>query len=140
MRFGLNINIGQRKDTDGDGVRDKSDSCYKTFGARSNNGCELGYLGGKMNYDEISVDSVMADPIVAPSAMETPKTEGEQSPKESPTLTENQNASTATVAETTEISKENSEAYAPKTNKKTKVAKSKKKSKSDISLTEAMMN
>ena len=140
VRFGLNINIGQRKDTDGDGVRDKSDSCYKTFGARSNNGCELGYLGGKMDYEEISADSVMADPIVVPSAMETTKTEGEQTPKVSPTVTETQNESTVTSAETTEISKENSEASAPKTSKKTKVAKSKKKSKSDISLTEAMMN
>ena len=140
VRFGLNINIGQRKDTDGDGVRDKSDSCYKTFGTRSNNGCELGYLGGKMDYEEISADSVMADPIVVPSAMETTKNEGKQTPKESPTVTENQNESTVTSAESTEISKENSEASAPKTSKKTKVAKSKKKSKSDISLTEAMMN
>jgi hypothetical protein len=38
------------------------------------------------------------------------------------------------------MSKESTEATPPKTSKKTKVAKTKKKSKSDISLTEAMMN
>ena len=140
IRVGLNINIGQRKDTDGDGVRDKSDSCYKTYGARSNNGCELGYLGGKMNYDETVVDSVMAEPIVAPSAMETPQNDGAQNSKESPVLTETQNTPAITVTETSEMSKESTEAAAPKTSKKTKVAKTKKKSKSDISLTEAMMN
>ena len=140
IRVGLNINIGQRKDTDGDGVRDKSDSCYKTYGARSNNGCELGYLGGKMNYDETAVDSVMAEPIVAPSAMETPQNDGAQNSKESPVLTEAQNTPAITATETSEMSKESTEAAAPKTSKKTKVAKTKKKSKSDISLTEAMMN
>lgn len=140
IRVGLNINIGQRKDTDGDGVRDKSDSCYKTYGARSNNGCELGYLGGKMNYDETVVDSVMAEPIVAPSAMETPQNDGAQNSKESPVLTETQNTPAITVTETSEMSKESTEPTAPKTSKKTKVAKTKKKSKSDISLTEAMMN
>lgn len=140
IRVGLNINIGQRKDTDGDGVRDKSDSCYKTYGARSNNGCELGYLGGKMNYDETAVDSVMAEPIVAPSAMETPQNDGAQNSKESPVLTEAQNTAAITATETPEMSKESTEATAPKTSKKTKVAKTKKKSKSDISLTEAMMN
>jgi hypothetical protein len=140
IRVGLNINIGQRKDTDGDGVRDKSDSCYKTYGARSNNGCELGYLGGKMNYDETAVDSVMAEPIVAPSAMETPQNDGAQNSKESPVLTETQNTPAITVTETSEMSKESTEATAPKTSKKNKVAKTKKKSKSDISLTEAMMN
>ena len=140
IRVGLNINIGQRKDTDGDGVRDKSDSCYKTYGARSNNGCELGYLGGKMNYDETAVDSVMAEPIVAPSAMETPQNDGAQNSKESPVLTETQNTPAITVTETSEMSKESTEATPPKTSKKTKVAKTKKKSKSDISLTEAMMN
>jgi len=140
IRVGLNINIGQRKDTDGDGVRDKSDSCYKTYGARSNNGCELGYLGGKMNYDETVVDSVMAEPIVAPSAMETPQNDGAQNSKESPVLTETQNTPAITVTETSEMSKESTEATPPKTSKKTKVAKTKKKSKSDISLTEAMMN
>lgn len=140
IRVGLNINIGQRKDTDGDGVRDKSDSCYKTYGARSNNGCELGYLGGKMNYDETAVDSVMAEPIVAPSAMETPQNDGAQNSKESPMLTEAQNTPAITATETPEMSKESTEATAPKTSKKNKVAKTKKKSKSDISLTEAMMN
>jgi hypothetical protein len=140
IRVGLNINIGQRKDTDGDGVRDKSDSCYKTYGARSNNGCELGYLGGKMNYDETAVDSVMAEPIVAPSAMETPQNDGAQNSKESPVLTEAQNTPAITATETPEMSKESTEATAPKTSKKNKVAKTKKKSKSDISLTEAMMN
>jgi len=140
IRVGLNINIGQRKDTDGDGVRDKSDSCYKTYGARSNNGCELGYLGGKMNYDETVVDSVMAEPIVAPSAMETPQNDGAQNSKESPVLTEAQNTPAITATETPEMSKESTEATPPKTSKKTKVAKTKKKSKSDISLTEAMMN
>ncbi len=140
IRVGLNINIGQRKDTDGDGVRDKSDSCYKTYGARSNNGCELGYLGGKMNYDETSVDSVMAEPIVAPSAMETPQNDGAQNSKESPMLTEAQNTPAITATETPEMSKESTEATPLKTSKKTKVAKTKKKSKSDISLTEAMMN
>lgn len=140
IRVGLNINIGQRKDTDGDGVRDKSDSCYKTYGARSNNGCELGYLGGKMNYDETAIDSVMAEPIVAPSAMETPQNDGAQNSKESPVLTETQNTPAITVTETSEMSKESTEATPPKTSKKTKVAKTKKKSKSDISLTEAMMN
>lgn len=140
IRVGLNINIGQRKDTDGDGVRDKSDSCYKTYGARSNNGCELGYLGGKMNYDETEVDSVMAEPIVAPSAMETPQNDGAQNSKESPVLTETQNTPAITATETPEMSKESTEATPPKTSKKTKVAKTKKKSKSDISLTEAMMN
>jgi hypothetical protein len=140
IRVGLNINIGQRKDTDGDGVRDKSDSCYKTYGARSNNGCELGYLGGKMNYDETAVDSVMAEPIVAPSAMETPQNDGAQNSKESPVLTETQNTPAITVTETSEMSKESTEATPQKTSKKTKVAKTKKKSKSDISLTEAMMN
>lgn len=140
IRVGLNINIGQRKDTDGDGVRDKSDSCYKTYGARSNNGCELGYLGGKMNYDETAVDSVMAEPIVAPSAMETPQNDGAQNSKESPMLTEAQNTPAITATETPEMSKESTDATAPKTSKKNKVAKTKKKSKSDISLTEAMMN
>lgn len=126
VRFGLNINIGMRKDSDGDGVRDKADSCHLTFGARSNNGCELGYLGGKMNYDEITTDSVMADPIIAPSAMENNKIDVQPSSTDSQALTENSMASTETVI--------------PKASKKSKVAKTKKKSKSDISLTEAMMN
>jgi hypothetical protein len=65
VQFGLNINIGTRKDRDGDGVRDKADSCYKTFGVMSNNGCPLGFLGGSMNYDETTVDSAASAPETA---------------------------------------------------------------------------
>lgn len=49
---GLNINIGRRKDRDYDDVPDKRDSCFKTFGVISNDGCPYGFLGGSMNYDE----------------------------------------------------------------------------------------
>lgn len=49
---GVNINIGRRKDRDYDEVPDKRDSCYKTFGILSNDGCSYGFLGGSMNYDE----------------------------------------------------------------------------------------
>ena len=61
VRLGLNINIGLRKDSDGDGIKDRKDSCYKTFGAMSNHGCELGYLGPAMKYDgsDDVVDSTM---------------------------------------------------------------------------------
>lgn len=60
MRLGFNLNIGWCKDRDNDGIKDRKDSCRKTFGARSNNGCPLGYLGGSMKYDgtyEILTDS-----------------------------------------------------------------------------------
>ena len=50
--FGVNINIGTRKDRDYDEVPDKRDSCFKTFGVISNDGCPYGFLGGSMNYDE----------------------------------------------------------------------------------------
>ena len=50
--FGVNINIGRRKDRDYDEVPDKRDSCYKTFGVISNNGCPYGFLGGSMTYME----------------------------------------------------------------------------------------
>ncbi|MFM8994873.1 MAG: hypothetical protein ACKOI1_01335, partial [Bacteroidota bacterium] len=140
MRFGLNINIGTRKDSDGDGVRDKSDSCHLTFGARSNNGCELGYLGGKMNYDDIDTDSVMADPIIVPSAVETTPAAEERKPSDSQTLTEKQNEPVISVVEPTSISGEDMESTTPKTSKKSKAAKPKKKAKAPISLTESMMN
>jgi hypothetical protein len=65
VQFGLNLNIGTRKDRDGDGVRDKVDSCYKTFGVMSNNGCPLGFLGGSMNYDKVIVDSAAATPVIS---------------------------------------------------------------------------
>ncbi|MFM7638094.1 MAG: DUF5723 family protein [Bacteroidota bacterium] len=140
MRFGLNINIGTRKDSDGDGVRDKSDSCHLTFGARSNNGCELGYLGGKMNYDDIDTDSVMADPIIVPSAVETTPAAEERKPSDSQTLTEKQNEPVISVVEPKSISGEDMESTTPKTSKKSKAAKPKKKAKAPISLTESMMN
>ena len=50
--IGVNINIGTRKDRDYDEVPDKRDSCFKTFGVLSNDGCPYGFLGGSMNYDE----------------------------------------------------------------------------------------
>jgi hypothetical protein len=50
--IGVNINIGTRKDRDYDEVPDKRDSCFKTYGVLSNNGCPYGFLGGSMNYDE----------------------------------------------------------------------------------------
>lgn len=49
---GLNINIGTWKDRDNDMVPDKRDSCYRTFGSVTNNGCPLGFLGESMNYEE----------------------------------------------------------------------------------------
>ncbi len=50
---GFNLNIGRWKDKDHDMVPDKRDSCRGKFGAISNNGCELGFLGTSMNYPEI---------------------------------------------------------------------------------------
>ncbi len=50
--MGLNINIGTWKDRDNDMVPDKRDSCYRTFGSVTNNGCPLGFLGESMNYEE----------------------------------------------------------------------------------------
>ncbi len=50
--FGLNINIGTRKDRDYDDVKDSRDSCRKTFGVISNNGCPYGFLGESMNSEE----------------------------------------------------------------------------------------
>ncbi len=51
--FGFNLNIGRWKDKDHDMVPDKRDSCRGVYGAISNNGCELGFLGTSMNYPEI---------------------------------------------------------------------------------------
>lgn len=50
---GFNLNIGRWKDKDHDMVPDKRDSCRGKYGAISNNGCELGFLGTSMNYPEI---------------------------------------------------------------------------------------
>ncbi len=50
--IGMNINIGRRKDRDYDEIPDKQDSCFKTFGVISNDGCPYGFLGGSMTYDE----------------------------------------------------------------------------------------
>ena len=50
--IGVNINIGTRKDRDYDEVPDKRDSCFKTYGVLSNNGCPYGFLGVSMNYNK----------------------------------------------------------------------------------------
>lgn len=49
--MGVNINIGTWKDRDNDLVPDKRDSCFKTYGVVTNNGCPYGFLGGYMDYN-----------------------------------------------------------------------------------------
>lgn len=94
--IGLNINIGRRKDRDYDEVPDKSDSCYKTFGVISNDGCPYGFLGGSMLYNESEEIAPVETVIVAPaeeateevseiSSNEEPKETIESSKKEEPT-------------------------------------------------------
>lgn len=136
VRFGLNINIGMQKDSDGDGVRDKADSCHLTFGARSNNGCELGYLGGKMYYDdeETTSDSVQADMPSATSLMENKDSDNPSIAVE-PSNASSDTEPTVTSVTVTEIAKESSTPVA-----KPKKNKTKKKGKPSMSLTEAMMN
>ena len=65
---GVNINIGRRKDRDYDEVPDKRDSCYKTFGVISNDGCPYGFLGGSMSYDQEALETTTEEiDIAAPS-------------------------------------------------------------------------
>lgn len=105
VQFGLNLNIGTRKDRDGDGVRDKVDSCYKTFGVMSNNGCPLGFLGGSMNYDEVIVDSAAMTADVAAKVEVTSVTPDVASNNETvKQIADNQQ--TAKPAKTAKIKKE----------------------------------
>ncbi len=82
--FGVNINIGRRKDRDYDEVPDKRDSCNKTYGVISNNGCPYGFLGSSMTYSEeensaqeLEIESVEADvtEFESPEVMELEKPE-----------------------------------------------------------------
>ena len=91
--FGVNINIGRRKDRDYDEVPDKQDSCYKTYGVISNNGCPYGYLGSSMTYSEeensaqeLEIESVEADvtEFESPEVMELEK------PEDAPLAAENE--------------------------------------------------
>ncbi len=110
--IGLNINIGRRKDRDYDEVPDKHDSCFKTFGVISNDGCPYGFLGGSMSYDEneevieegteaIPAENVIIKPVLLRESPET-------APKKSPEIRTNtklnsavENAETETNAEAT---------------------------------------
>lgn len=79
MRLGFNLNIGWCKDRDNDGIKDRKDSCRKTFGARSNNGCPLGYLGGSMKYD--GTDEILTDSSLIMYIDTTPQKDYRAKPK-----------------------------------------------------------
>ncbi len=79
VRLGLNVNIGWCKDRDNDGIKDRKDSCRKTFGARSNNGCPLGYLGGSMKYD--GTDEILTDSSLIMYIDTTPQKDYRAKPK-----------------------------------------------------------
>ena len=134
VQFGLNINIGTRKDRDGDGVRDKADSCYKTFGVMSNNGCPLGFLGGSMNYDETTVDSAAAAPEMIDSAAVKADIKSETS---APVTEEIKDVTTApAVAINSEMATETSDEpknAKPAKGKKEKKAKKVKSNEPDLS-------
>jgi hypothetical protein len=80
---GLNINIGRRKDRDYDEVPDKRDSCYKTFGVISNDGCPYGFLGGSMSYDqeELEINSEEAEETAIEVVSEVEKESTKTEPK-----------------------------------------------------------
>ena len=134
VQFGLNINIGTRKDRDGDGVRDKADSCYKTFGVMSNNGCPLGFLGGSMNYDETTVDSAAAAPEMIDSTAVKADIKSETS---APVTEEIKDVTTApAVAINSEMATETSDepkSAKPAKGKKEKKAKKVKSNEPDLS-------
>ncbi len=79
LRMGFNLNIGWCKDRDNDGVKDRKDSCHKTWGARSNNGCELGYLGPAMKYD--GTDGMLVDSSLIMYIDTTPQKDYRAKPK-----------------------------------------------------------
>jgi hypothetical protein len=79
MRVGFNLNIGWCKDRDNDGVKDKKDSCHKTWGARTNSGCPLGYLGPAMKYD--GTDGTLIDSSLIMYIDTTPQKDYRAKPK-----------------------------------------------------------
>ena len=82
--IGVNINIGTRKDRDYDEVPDKRDSCFKTFGVISNDGCPYGFLGGSMNYDEEELEITTEEIAIATPSDKLIEELPVESPKESP--------------------------------------------------------
>lgn len=121
--IGLNINIGKLKDRDYDEVPDKRDSCYKTFGVISNDGCPYGFLGGSMLYEEteesageaiegVSEISSNEEPkeTIESSKKEEPTTESESIPSEEKTVVSDIPATPKSELPTTSESEENTEA------------------------------
>jgi hypothetical protein len=132
----LNINIGTRKDRDGDGVRDKADSCYKTFGVMSNNGCPLGFLGGSMNYDEETIDSTATavdSTFVSSEVKADIKTESSAPVSESI-----QEITPQSSANSEFVSNDTAEPKAVKPAKAKKATKVKKSKTSEVDLSSAM--
>ena len=95
--FGVNINIGRRKDRDYDEVPDNQDSCFKTYGVISNNGCPYGFLGSSMTYseeenseEELNIESIEADvtEIESSGVMELEKPEDAPAAETEETLTD----------------------------------------------------
>ncbi len=93
--LGLNINIGTWKDRDNDMVPDKRDSCYRTFGSVTNNGCPLGFLGESMNYEEEGIETEDAEEIK--EEVEAEKV------KDDPAVEEATETMSATTEKTSEI-------------------------------------
>ena len=82
--IGVNINIGMRKDRDYDEVPDKRDSCFRTFGVLSNDGCPYGFLGGSMSYDEEELEITTEEKEIDIPSAELIEEKQAESPKESP--------------------------------------------------------
>jgi hypothetical protein len=133
--LGFNLNIGTRKDVDGDGIRDKSDSCYKTFGVMSNNGCPLGFLGGSMNYDEQLVDSTSN---TESSSEIIPVKADIQSETSAPVSEINQEVGVASAVQSEVVAEPVAEPKVSKSAKPKKVKEPKKRKKQDADLTSAM--
>lgn len=135
IQLGFNLNIGTRKDVDGDGIRDKSDSCYKTFGVMSNNGCPLGFLGGSMNYDEQLVDSTSN---TENSSEIIPVKADIQSETSAPVSEINQEIGVASAVQSEVVAEPAAEPKVSKSAKPKKVKEPKKRKKQDADLTSAM--
>ncbi|MEY4041494.1 MAG: hypothetical protein RL233_1025 [Bacteroidota bacterium] len=136
IQFGLNINIGIRKDRDGDGIRDKADSCYKTFGVMSNNGCPLGFLGGSMNYDEQTIDTTAT---IVESTIDSSEVKADIKSESSAPVSESIQEIAPQASANSEFVSNDTEAPKAVKPAKAKKAKKVKKSKtSDVDLSSAM--